>query len=174
MPSGTPPLALLRVKGAGDRVIRIVRHSLEALHEAPGVSLWVGHGDLSHAVTTSTGRIQVDTSSRDPLMDGIDVVNQHADPGAEPAGLVAPVGHRAVKPHLAVAYRQFDVADHSVIVGPTVALDKSENLNTPVGNGASISTDVRNRTSNFGLAAHLAILARSANSRDRGHDARML
>ena len=135
--------------------------SVQSLHESPAVALGIGDCDLLHAMITCAGRIEFDASSNQAVMNRSHIVNQHADPGSEAAGLLFPVRNRPIEPHLTVTNHQLDVANHPGLVGPAFPFDEPEDLDTPVSDGAGIGAeDVRDHSPGRRLDAHDPILPR--------------
>ena len=65
-----------------------------------------------------------------------------------PPQLLLPVRHRSIQPALTVAHDEFHIADDPVVVRPSFALYETENLDTPIGDCASIGAkQIRDDTS---------------------------
>lgn len=119
------------------------------------MALRVGHDDLSDTVLANPWRIELDAGIDETSMDRVHVVDQEPNPGAEPARSGLPVRHGSVQPHLAVTCQQLDIADNTIVVGPTFTLGESEHLDAPVGNGTRIGAEhVRNDATDTRIFDH--------------------
>lgn len=92
-------------------------------------------------MVASPWRCEFDTGTNEVLVKAVDVVDDETDPGPETAGVVLPVRDGPIEPHFAVADGQLHVADDTVVVWPTFALDEAENFDTPVGDCAGIGAE---------------------------------
>ena len=105
------------------------------------MTFWIGRGDLADTMLSSSRRVEIDAGRLDPLVGRIDVINEETNPRAEGTLPLVPIRHRAIEPDLAGTDNQFHVADDPVLIGPALPLDESENLDQPIGHGASIGAE---------------------------------
>lgn len=105
--------------------------------------------DFANAVIALAGSGEFDSGRDETLIDAVDVVDDEPDPGSETSCLLLPVRHGSIQPDLTIANGELHVADDPVVVGPSFALNETEDLDTPIGDGASIDAEhIRDDASN--------------------------